>query len=106
MGESEITPPATKTLSVEFADASHLPVLYVNSVTISGDLDGFFFTLGVSLPPEEENIDHLTAKPVVRFFVPPTTMKQLIDTASPLYREQVALLKRISTNSQENQSDG
>lgn len=98
----EMKAPATKLLNVEIADASHLPVLYVNTVNIRFGTDGFFFTLAVVVPPEIkhpedlEKIDHLVGKPVAQFSLTAENMKKLIDSASSLYdlyQQQVAALQ-------------
>ena len=43
-------------LNVKFADASNLPIQHVNAMGIRSGSDEFFFTLGVVVPPDQDEL--------------------------------------------------
>jgi hypothetical protein len=83
----------TKPINITFPDASGMPVLYVNAVKVLPGPSEFFVTLGTVIPPEIrslsdfENIDHLSAQPLIQFAMSPVTMKQFIDVLTQQYEQ-------------------
>jgi hypothetical protein len=100
MGQQE--PRAIPTpVNVKFADASNLLVQHVNAMGIHSGSDEFFFTLGVVVPPDQEEIaevletGHIVAQPVYRFAISRDNMEKFIELMEDQYKQQTALIKEL-----------
>jgi len=102
--ESEVIPQA---LNIRFADASSLPIPHVNAMGIHQGSDEFFFTLGVVVPPDQEELTavmeagYVIAQPVFRFAVSRDTMEKFLALMAGQYDQQTALNKRLHQQNSE-----
>lgn len=85
---------APKTFNVTFADASHLPIHHVNAMSIRGGTDEFFFTIGIVVPPDQEEMaaameaGHVEAQPLLRFAISRDTMDKFLALMAGQYDQQ------------------
>ena len=110
---SEQEPKAIPTqLNIRFADASNLPIQHVNAIAVNNGSDEFYFTLGVVVPPDQEEIKaaieagYVVAQPVFRFAVSRNSMEKFIDLMVQQYDQQTAIINelqghRIETSTEE-----
>jgi len=88
-------------LNVKFADASNLPILHVNAMGIHSSSDEFFFTLGVVVPPDREElltiqeVGHVIAQPIYRFAVSRDNMEKFLELMANQYNQQTALVDEL-----------
>lgn len=88
-------------LNVKFADASNLPVQHVNAMAINTGSDEFFFTLGVIVPPDQEEmaavleVGHVIAQPVYRFAISRDNMEKILALMASQYDQQTVLVNEL-----------
>jgi|SRR5450755_747798 hypothetical protein len=84
----------TRRFKPVFVEESELPTHFVNVLNVRSGLEEFFLTIGTALPVEIEdiadlqNIDTIDARPVCRFAVTRTVMRQMIDLMESVYDQQ------------------
>ncbi len=99
-------------VNIRFADASNLPIQHVNAMAIHNGTDEFFFTLGVVVPPEQEEMKaaieagYIVAQPVYRFAISRDSMEKFLALMAGQYDQQTAIMKelqrqRTETNTEE-----
>ncbi len=99
--------PVPVTFNIKTADASHLPIYHVNVLELRSGIDEFFFTLGIIVPPDQEEgiaateVGHLVAQPVFRFALSRDTMEKFLALMASQYDQQTALRKRLQQLSEE-----
>jgi len=93
--------PAPVTFNVTIADASSLPIHHVNTLALRTGIDEFFFTLGVVVPPDQEEaaaaveVGHLEAQPIFRFAISRDTMEKFLAVMAGQYDQQTTLIKQL-----------
>jgi hypothetical protein len=103
---------APTSLNVKFTDASHLPIPHVNAMAVNTGSDEFFFTLGVVVPPDQEEMKaaretgYVVAQPVCRFAMSRDSMEKLLALMAGQYDQQTAIIqelqrKRTETSTEE-----
>ena len=102
MSQSELEPTAMQ-VSVTIGDASNLPIYHVNVMSLRASSDEFYFTLGISQPPEQTEIAALTvdgrvqvvAQPVFRFAVSRDTMEKFLTLMASIFDQQTTVRERL-----------
>jgi hypothetical protein len=88
-------------INVKFSDASTLPIQHVNTMGVHSSSDEFFLTLGVVVPPDQEEAakvlenGYIVAQPVYRFAVSRDTMAKFIEIMEGQYKQQTILIKEL-----------
>lgn len=88
-------------LNVKFSDASNLPMQHVNAMRINPGTDEFIFTLGVIMPPEQEEMaavaesGYVMAQPVYRFAISRDNMEKFIELMVSQHKQQTALREEL-----------
>lgn len=96
--ESRVIPTSLK---IMFTDASNLPIQHVNAMGIHSGSDEFFFTLGVVVPPDQEEAEaiqkagHVIAQPVYRFAVSRDSMESFLALMAGQYDQQTTFIKEL-----------
>lgn len=106
MSQSESGPQPTA-FNIRFGDTSNLPIQHVNAMGIHLGSDEFFFTLGVVVPPDKEEViaamevGHLVAQPIFRFAISRDSMEKFLALMAGQYDQQTALMKQLDQQSSE-----
>ena len=106
MSQSESGPLPT-TFNIKFADDSNLPIQHVNAMGIHSGSDEFFFTLGVVVPPDKEEVvaaieaGYLVAQPIFRFAISRDSMEKFLALMAGQYDQQTTVRKQLLQQSSE-----
>jgi hypothetical protein len=98
-------------LNVKFADASNLPIQHVNALGIHSGSDEFFFTLGVIVPPDKEEIvavlesGYAIAQPVYRFAISRDSMEKFIELMIGQFKQQTMLREELQRQQTETSNE-
>jgi hypothetical protein len=108
MSQSELEPKPIQ-VNVTIGDASNLPIYHVNVMNLRAGSDEFYFTLGITQPPEQTEIAALTvdgqvqvvAQPLFRFAISHDTMEKFLTLMAGIFDQQTTLMKQLHQQSSE-----